>query len=347
MNASSASGRITLTVGLPMYRSVSIGWLALEGLCRQADIGFRWELIVAEEPEEAFTEERLRAYAPRLKAVGCGRIAYLPCAEWVPLSVKWRRIAEAASTGSEMFLLQAADCYSQPHRLASTAKLFEDPAVDWVQAPVGPFFDLITESVTLYDHALVQERSRPDTGRPASPCALNMATRTRYMRQLADERVAKSVDRWLFSSIKDIKQAPLVVACDESDGWRHGLDTHGLNQISHKRGFSMQGIEPPFRASDLSIDEIVPPDIVRMLKEARLDAAARLFRQENENNRKLRHRLSKYKAAAAKRDATIATLRQENEELRRSLTWHTRLANAILTRLRRFAVSRRKDSGAH
>jgi len=49
---------IELTVGIPMFRSRHIGWLALESLCRQKDIDFKWELLIMEE-EESLGEEKV------------------------------------------------------------------------------------------------------------------------------------------------------------------------------------------------------------------------------------------------------------------------------------------------
>ena len=38
-----------LTVGLPIYNSKKIAWIALDGLINQIDIDFDWELVFYEE----------------------------------------------------------------------------------------------------------------------------------------------------------------------------------------------------------------------------------------------------------------------------------------------------------
>ena len=40
---------IEASVTLPLFRSQYIAWLQLESLCRQQDVDFEWELLIAEE----------------------------------------------------------------------------------------------------------------------------------------------------------------------------------------------------------------------------------------------------------------------------------------------------------
>jgi hypothetical protein len=53
-----------LTVGLPIYNSKKIAWIALEGLINQIDIYFDWELVVYEEDHDnkIFKEIRKNLY---------------------------------------------------------------------------------------------------------------------------------------------------------------------------------------------------------------------------------------------------------------------------------------------
>ena len=362
--------RITVTVGLPMYRCGKIAWLALEGLCRQQGVDFSWELIVSEEPEEAFTEERLRSYEPRLRAVGCVRIAYLRTAEWIPLSTKWCRIARQASPGSEIFVLQDGDDYSQPRRLATTVALFEDPGVDWVQSPLGCFFNIASGKVSVFDYALYSDYADPATGWVEvcrrrgwldtsglshawsqwrkRPAAIGKATRTRYLRQVVDQRVPRSVDGWLFCSVEKVKQALPVVAWDESDGWRSGVYTDGFNRLTTLRGWLTEEAEPPFRRSDLSIEQILPPDVAKMLHGVRFDAAMNLVALQQEGIRELKEAFLPKKAKLldriARRDLEIAKLRVELDAVPRPWWWYRRLARERLPRCLRRVIPRRKTS---
>lgn len=329
MNTAGSPWDIVLTVGLPMYRSARIGWLALEGLCRQEDVDFAWELIVAEEPEEAFTEERLRGYETRLASAGCVRVAYLPEPSWVPLSTKWCRIAKASSPRSDVFVLQASDCYSHPRRLANTKAVFKEREVDWFQSPVGPFLNLGTGRLVLFDHA---EYPRLEDGGRKHPCALNMAARTRYVREIEDERVRVSVDRWILRSIEVVKQSPLVVRWDKSDDWRRGVDTHGLNAISRRRARQMGEFKPPFRPTDMKLDEIVPADVKARLDEVRLDAMINLlaFEQEELARLEAKHlqKQENLQGAIARRDTEIRGLLADLASVPRPWWWLRRAARA-------------------
>lgn len=351
---------ITLTVGLPMYRCGKIAWLALEGLCRQEGVDFPWELIVSEEPEEAFTEERVRSYEDRLRAVGCVRIVYLRNTEWTPLSTKWCRITGEASPGSEVFVLQAADCYSHPRRLANTEALFSGSRVDWVQSPLGFFYNIASGMVSIFDYALKDDYADPKTGWADMcqrrgwldaadfshawtacrkyPTGINMAIRTRHMRQVVDQKVRRSVDGWLFCSIEKVKQAPLVVRWDESDDWRRGVDTHGLNRLTTLRGWRIDEAEPPFRRSGLSIEQILPPDVAGILSDVRFDAALNLVALQHKGIRELKGSFAKKKAnlldRIARRDVEIGKMRAELDAVPRPWWWYRRLVKERLPALR-------------
>jgi hypothetical protein len=78
-----------------MFRSKYIGWLPLESLCRQEDVDFEWELIIAEEEnDESFGFENIKNYTDRLKASGCIKIEYLGLKKWIPLSRKYKLLAD-------------------------------------------------------------------------------------------------------------------------------------------------------------------------------------------------------------------------------------------------------------
>ena len=176
--------KIIATVGLPMFKAERIGFLALESLARQQDIDFSWELIVIEETEEAFTESRLRKYEDRLNKVGCLRIVYKSLEDWIPLSLKWLQIADEASATSNLLLLQAADCYSQPKRLKQTMDILQSENCDWVQSPIGAFFDITTGNISLFDYELVKPFPKPYRRFIKHPTALNMALRLDLLRQI-------------------------------------------------------------------------------------------------------------------------------------------------------------------
>lgn len=258
---------IEMTIGLPMYRSKHIGWLALESLARQVNVPCGWELLVMEEQEEAVGREEVMRFKDRLAAVGCLRTDYVALAQWIPLAQKWRHLALLASQGSRVFLLQAADCYSQPSRLKETYDLSSEGDVDWVQSPKGLFYDIETRCTAGFDADAVKD---------TNPCALNMAARTDLMRQLpiSDRRAA--VDFWLFQTLSAIKAAPLNIVRNESSNWEKGLDTHGLNNISGRRGWMLNSYAPPFIPYTGDLKGNLPADILVRLRRSRWYTRRRL-----------------------------------------------------------------------
>jgi hypothetical protein len=248
-----------LTVGMPMFRTKKIGWLALEGLCRQREAP-AWELIVIEEtPEryEPFGRKRIFDYELRLKKVNCQRIVYEPLDHWEELSLKWRRIAELAE--GDILVLQAADCYGQPYRLRNTAALMADPAIDWYQAPKGYFYLIKTDEVFEFTNANLPH-----------PCALNMAMRMKWVRLLPAEQVAYWVDGWLYNSIDRIKRAAmdegLQVVWDTSEDWRLGVDTHGLDNLSISREQDMRNSPQVWIPRAVKLEQIIPGELAEWLR---------------------------------------------------------------------------------
>lgn len=242
---------IKLSVALPVFNSKKIAWLAMEGLCRQKNIDFEWELVIAEEQDEnKFGSKAFLSYKERLEKIGCKRIRYIKLYKWVPLGQKWKLIGQNCSDTSEAFVLQAADCYSEPNRLKTTYEKIVKEGYDWVQNKSGLFFDLSTKRHILYQDVEIVQK-----------CGLNMATRVEYVRNLPDNERKAIVDGWLYSNIKPKKSLSII----NTDDWKYGVDTHGLNNISKKRGKFFNDITFPFIDTNLSIRSYLPKDIVEKL----------------------------------------------------------------------------------
>jgi len=269
--------KIRMTVALPMYRAQHAGWLALESLCWQRDVDFEWELIVIEEQFDAMGEDAVRAYEGRLQQKGCRDLRYFSLDRWIPLSHKWYYLAHLAV--GDYFMLQAADCYSHPRRLQDTYLALH--GAEWVQQPLGAFVDIASQHVSIYDQRWFL--SNADANHE-SRTALNMATQTELMRLIPKEHKRRYVDNWIFTNIENaIDRAPIVFE-NLSDQWRFGMDTHGLNNISHSRR-SMLGLRghdyaPPFRPPQedepKTIRDIVPEAIAQKLEWMENDAKMRV-----------------------------------------------------------------------
>lgn len=246
--------RPVLTVALPMYRSRKIAWLALESLARQEGADFPWELIVAEEREEALGESGVRAYEDALRRAGCVRLHYIKLKRWLPLAMKWRMIGRETSASSKIFALQAADCYSPPRRITETHKLMSDADIDWCQTSQGAAYHVRLRKTLRFD----AEMEGWDY-----PTAYFMAMRTRSARALPAAEIERGVDRWLFESSAAQKGAPLRVAMGR-DWWRGGMETKGLNAISL---LDRRFLRPmaPFREDDENLLGELPEDIHEQL----------------------------------------------------------------------------------
>ena len=260
---------IELTVALPLYKGKDIAWLALESLCRQKDVNFKWELLIVEEKEDCYGLEKIKEYVSRLKQVGCVRLDYVPLDRWVPLSDKWKHLATMASDTSECFLLQAADCYAQPYRLKETRDLFKkDKEIDWVQSEEGLFYDIYHKKGAIFDHSLCFIST--GQGHKQHKCALNMAIKTSLIKKLFQARgvhAMRGVDGFLFRTLASLKGSSLKVEWNRSNNWKLGFDTDGLNNISWDRTFYIRDGRPPFKKlpDGEKVEDYIPADILSKL----------------------------------------------------------------------------------
>jgi len=247
--------KVTLSVALPLYESKDSAWIALESLCYQRNGGGpSWELLVAEEiTNNMVGAENILSYKDRLRLVGCERISYTPLTEWIPLPKKWKLLANKTSSTSEVFCLQASDCYSQPWRIFESYKLIKK-GNDWVQKGKGIFYDLFTGIVVLFIRG-------KKTYRPA----LDMCFRTQYARQLESSSLKSNIDGWLFRQCAKSKKGKLRIGWTLSNSWMYGIDTNGLNRISKSRLTQMRKKRPPFYRCTLDWRKNLPNKVVERL----------------------------------------------------------------------------------
>ena len=242
---------IELSVSLPVWNSKKIAWLAMESLCRQKNIDFKWELVICEEAiGEYFGMSNFMKYTDRLKNVGCVIIKARPLEKWIPLSLKHRYIAQECSDTSKACVLQAADCYSQPYRLKESYDKIVKEGHDWICYKVGAFIDLHTWQHMLYDDRKLTQRA-----------GLNMAFSMSSAKKLPNESKSRLVDGWLYKNLR-IKNPCNI----DTQHWKEGIDTHGLNNISANRSKYFGKDKHPFYTTDYKIDDYLPKDIVKRLK---------------------------------------------------------------------------------
>lgn len=249
---------------MPLWRSKYVGWIALEGLIRQKDIPCEWELIICEEPDDCLGEEGLMPYRAELEKIGC-KIKYVPIPNWIPLNLKCIAIAKESDPNSKYYIFQAGDCFSQPYRLSETYKLFLDGA-DYVESLMGYFYLISENKLYLVDYTDGGKR------KGGAVPALNMATKTHFVRELPLEERKAGVDGWIVNNIRQ-SQGRIKVGMNPSDHWSEGFDTHGLNLISGKRReWLMKEGKYPFIKIDCErypiIEDIIDRGLVDRMQES-------------------------------------------------------------------------------
>ena len=271
---------VRMSVGLPLFNSAKIAWLALEGLVRQVTPPVVWEILIAEEINgDHVGHEEIKALRPRLRAAGCLRIAYLPLNDWIPLSRKWAVMGRAASPTSEVFLLHGGDDYSHPTRLQETWDVFAgNDGVDWFHYPKGHFYDIASGTVGLFDSTT--DPSYEENKRPR----LNMALRTKFMRKLPDETQARGVDAWLAHHVgRQCPDETLRIATASGGDWSRSLFTDGVNTCSGHRADMINQEIAPFSKPATPLADIVPPDVAARLESMRGPTLVRTARRDVDN----------------------------------------------------------------
>lgn len=316
---------LELTCAMPLYRSRNIAWLALESLCRQEQVNFEWELVIAQEKgSDSLTEDEIRSYEPRLAAVGCKvPIKYIELDRRVALSHKWKIIGEHSD--SKYFLLTAGDDYSNPLRLRETRDLFEETGADWVATRYAAFYNLATQAFAILDYKRW----------PRHKCGVQKALRTEVIKNLPPQSSQrKSVDGWLWDRNREfLGEVDPITAWNDSDSWKKDLYTDSANKISisRRQKYRPERIQVPFRSPEdgepTDITEILPKDISKRLtvlgsvieKNARLAEEKRLKNIKN-YKRKLRGKDKAQKIIrefTEKRGAKTAREKVEKKELDR------------------------------
>lgn len=215
---------VDLSVALPVFKGKNIFWLAMESLCRQRDINFSWELLIAEEQINPYAGKRaFYEYSDRLEKIGCKEIKYIPLREWMPLSQKWALLGKNAD--SEMFVCHADDNYSQPYRLR---EVYNNIDKDYICYPSCLFYFI--KNNTVYEHTVrpYRKSTRPGKG-------LHYSFKTKYAKKIPNSDRAIIVDQWIYDFIYKGCKNKINHRWIISDHWKEGFNTHGFHRLSHKR----------------------------------------------------------------------------------------------------------------
>jgi hypothetical protein len=229
------------TVALPIWNMKDITWLVMESLCNQIKPIDGWELVIFEDGENQLGEDFFYSYEERLFKAGCEQIKYFNSDNRYPLSMKWKMIASQSE--GEYFCLCAGDNYYSPYMLLEAEEYSKQ--ADWVVTTKGYFYDINMESICRYDYY--------------APFGLQMTAKTDLVKEFPFTNLNKGVDKWFASQIPD----KLIL---ESPHWNKTLITNGLNHISYEREDLFKDPIPPYYATDVTLEEIIPKELCQRLR---------------------------------------------------------------------------------
>ncbi len=248
---------IQLSVAIPCYNGNKIAWLCMEGLCNQVNVNFDWEIVVCEElHENVIGKDFFMQYIQRLINVGCKKITYIELINWVNLPEKWKIIGRNIDDNSNIFILQAVDCYPPKERLSITHKLINDFDYDWIDFGKGYFY-------SFNDDKLIQYNANALTN-------LHMGLKSIYAKQFRSHNRNTGIDGFLFNTIKSIN--PNMKRFTYNELLSDGIDTDGYNNISKRRSTYYNSVKFPFIETNKKLNEIgLPEYIIDNIKKMRID----------------------------------------------------------------------------
>ena len=252
-----------MSVLMPMFRSLYIGWLALESLANQKGGLVPWELIICEEQDdpEMFGIDRILSYSERLIRVKCCKLTYIGLNSWIPLADKISLMARNTDSASGIFIFHAADFYSSPIRFAVTYKAFQERHVNWFIPPKVFLYHLSSKRILLVDKTV--SRRQDDT--PGKAIKAELVRRALY--RFKDREM--SVDGLLYKSCKEVLGGNLSFTIDRSVVWKNNISVEGLGSISTRvfdRLFSRTKYKNPYSLYRNKLESIVSPRTARRIR---------------------------------------------------------------------------------
>ena len=247
---------VELTLFMPIYNSKHIGWLPLEGFIRQKEINFEWEFIIVEENNgNEIGKDFIMSYSDRLKDVGCVDIKYVPLNEKVPLCKKISIMSDIADPNSRILTMGSSDCYPSIKRLISPYNAFKDKKINWYCNIYDIMYDIKSERYATYN---------------VWPKGTGKACLLKYVRNIPQSMNEKNMDNTLLKTYT-YQVGELVSHMDETDNWKTGFNTNGLNNISDKkvRHDTIKNYTGIFSKCEHKLEDNIPIEILDRLKECK------------------------------------------------------------------------------
>lgn len=236
-----------ITVGIPAWRVKNIMWLPLESLCRQ-QTDQHWELIILEERHEGECGfNYFTPYFERLEKAGCVDFTYTTRDKKMSLAQKWALLGRMSRRESSVFCICDGDNYYQNQMFEDVWEAISVDGHDWITTKKGYWYN-------------IQDGTFVEYNKPKSPTGLQMSISSGIMRNLPDADVHRLLNRWVYMN------AGVKNPVDHPN--ENTLCTHGCGNISgSRRAQMMKDYTPPFYKTDKVLEDIVPLDIAKRLKE--------------------------------------------------------------------------------
>jgi len=229
-----------ISVLIPTRGNAAVIWLALESLVRQSDAP-RFEVIISECKSSSAASKVIEQYARKLN------ITHIQNDKRLPVSLKWRQMAHAAS--ASLCAMMGSDDYAPSNWLRECVDKLTG-GHDWVHAKQGVFYNF-------HNRRIAEWRM------PFDRSGLWQATTTEAMQSLPEENIGRGVDQWMMNAI-----SPRNIAAVE---YPDGVLTDGYNTLSsHRAKFYTDAPARPFHACDAKLTDLVPTDIAARMKKMRV-----------------------------------------------------------------------------
>ena len=255
---------IEMSVCIPMFRSKYISWLLFESMIRQKNINFEWELIIEEEiNDESFGLDEILKYNKKLKKIGCVNIKYYPLKNWIPLGLKTLNLIHHCDEHSKIITYAATDFYLPYNSFSNQYDALIDEKYDCYRSSKTIFYNIENEKLSLYDTS--KNEYRGDTSERG--ILLKIARNIRGL-----DRICRSIDKNLYLELLRITNNNLKIFENDSDNWKYGFSTHGLNNLSgpnRSKRISENFIQKNYYQTDHKIEDYISLEIVNKLKDSK------------------------------------------------------------------------------
>ena len=255
--------KIEVTVGLPLFRSQKILWLALESLKNQKLILFGWELIIIE--EEGNSLNIIKSFSGKLP--GCQRICYKHRSnpDKLPITTKWITISKLSTVTSKIFVFQDADDYSPTKRLHIHYEHFKNKNCLLSTQVKGIFYNIYNKKTVLYNGYLESTK--------INKTHLNHAILTRDMKRMKDTREYRLMHNFIFRNLRPVGKKFIFtneeVDISTRDNWKTGFFTDGYNNISSRQKY-YYNITKPFQKNPYDLIKYIPVNVVNYLSKIKM-----------------------------------------------------------------------------